>query len=119
MPGASLAVGAGPPARVEITLPLGAGGRLAHMFFCFGCEQERSLTPSSNLTAGCLFPDHPYEAEHLRIAVQRGHSCRYFDLPTMRRLCDAFTRSGDRPDHRGKNYGEQYFPWWCRNLPSS
>ena len=60
LPGASLAVGAGPPARVEITLPLGAGGRLAHMFFCFGCDQERRLTPSSNMTAGCASASAPH-----------------------------------------------------------
>jgi hypothetical protein len=107
LPGASLAVGAGPPARLEITVPVGDGGRHAHMYFCFRCEQSRDLTPTSNLTAGCLFAAHQYEAPHLRDAVSRGHACRYFEPGTMRALCAAFSRTGDLPDHRGKTYAEQ------------
>ena len=84
------------------------------MFFCFGCDQERAFNARTNLTAGCLFASHQYEAPHLRRAVQDRHACRYFDLPTMRVLCESFSRAGDKPDHRGKDYGEQYFPWWCK-----
>ena len=118
MAGAAMAVGAGPPARVEITVPLGEGGRHAHMYFCFGCSQDRDYTPSSNLTAGCLFSGHKYDADHLSEAIQRGHNCRYFHTATMRSLCASFARPGDAPDHRGKTYAEQYFPWWCRGLPA-
>ena len=118
LPGASLAVGPGPPARLEITVPIGEGGEAAHMYFCFGCEHEAAYNPRSNLTSGCLFAAHRYEAAHLRRAVERKHTCRYFDLPTMRRLCASFNRAGDRADHRGASYAEQYFPWWCRGLPA-
>lgn len=61
-PGAELAMGAGPPARVEITVPRGASGQLAHMYFCFGCDESRALTGAANLTSGCLFAHHRYEA---------------------------------------------------------
>ena len=114
MPGASLAVAAGPPARVEITVPIGDGGSHAHMYFCLGCDEAPRLTPKSNLTAGCLFATHSYEAPHLDRALKERHACRYYEPRLMRMLCDSFTRPGDRPDHRGKTYGEQYFPWWCR-----
>ena len=123
LPGASLAVGSGPPARVEILVPLGEGGNAAHMYFCFGCDHERDYTPRSNLTAGCLFPSHAYQPEHLKRAVSRNHACRYFHLPTMKKLCAAFSREGDTeepdpPKGRGRTYGEQFFPWWCRGLPA-
>ena len=102
IPGASLAVGAGPPARVEIVVPRGTGGRTAHMYFCMGCDEARVQTPLSNLTAGCLFASHAYEASHLAEAIRAKHSCRYFDPALMKALCDSFSQPSDRPDHRGK-----------------
>ena len=42
------------------------------------------------------------------------HSCRYFAPAAMRGVCDSLSRDGDKPDHRGKTYAEQYFPWWCK-----
>ena len=92
------------------------------MYFCFGCDAERAYTPSSNLTAGCLFSAHRYAAPHLKRAVQRNHACRYFDLRAMHSLCASFSRAGDveepdPPKGRGKTYAAQYFPWWCRGLP--
>jgi hypothetical protein len=115
-PGAALAVGAGPPGRVEIALPIGSGGRQGRFYFCFGCDESRRLTADTNLTAGCLFSEHRYEAEHLTRAVRERHACRYFDHELMRQLCHSFSRPGDKPDHRGDTYGEQYFPWWCKGL---
>ena len=93
------------------------------MFFCFGCDEARVLSLESNLTAGCLFSAHAYEAPHLQRVVQRRHACRYFDVRLMHELCDSFSRPRDRPEPdppvgRGKTYGEQYFPWWCRGLPA-
>lgn len=116
LPGASLAVGAGPPARVEITVPIGDGGKHAHAYFCMGCDQASVLTREANLTAGCLLSSHPYQAPHLIQALAAKHACRYFDPITMKRLCNSFSLPGDLPDHRGNTYAEQYFPWWCRGL---
>ena len=118
LPGASLAVGSGPPARIEINVPLGQTGRTGHFYFCFRCHEAMDLTPTSNRTAGCLFGRHRYEAPHLRQAVRRRHFCRHFDRPLMHALCASFSRAGDRSDHRGGTYAEQYFPWWCRGLPT-
>lgn len=120
LPGATLAVGAGPPARVEIAAPIGDTGAQAHMYFCFGCAEQRAPTsPAGNLTAGCLFREHRYTEPHLMQAIEGNHACRYFDVRTMQVLCDGFSRGGDRPDHRGDTYGEQYFPWWCRGLKAA
>ena len=98
LPGATFAVGAGPPARVEITVPVGNGGRMAHMYFCFGCSESRHLTRDSNLTAGCLFAAHPYEAEHLVQAVRANHACRYFDVGLMKVLCDSNSTANCSPN---------------------
>ena len=84
LPGASLAVGAGPPARVEISVPLGAGGKHAQLYFCFRCEHERGYNARSNLTAGCLFEEHPYEAPHLMRAVRKGQRDTGWAAPELR-----------------------------------
>ena len=86
------------------------------MYFCFRCDQERVLSPRTNLTAGCLFSSHAYNAPHLKRAVHADRACKYYDVATMRRLCATFAREGDQPDHRGKTYAEQYLPWWCSGL---
>jgi hypothetical protein len=70
----------------------------------------------SNRTAGCLFGGHRYDVPQLRHAVRRNHHCKHYPPALMRELCASLSRPGDRPDHRGATYGEQYFPWWCRNL---
>lgn len=115
LPGAKLAVASGPPSRVEITVPRGdEDASPARFYFCFGCDESAHLSREANLTAGCLFSTHKYDAPHLTEAVAKRHSCRYFDPPLMRKLCDAFSRPGDHPDHRGRSYGEQYFPWFCK-----
>ncbi len=118
-PGASLAVGAGPPARVEIAVPLGGGRPAGRFYFCFRCHQSGpTLTRESNRTGGCLLQAHPYEAHHLRQAVRHNHLCRVYEPRAMRDLCASFSRAGDKPDYRGATYAEQYFPWWCRGLPA-
>ena len=118
MPGARLMPADGPPARLEIAV--GEGASPSRLFFCRGCHDERWLTPVTNLTEGCLFPQGvTYAAPEARRAVAEKHLCRYFDVAVLRRLCDSFSRPGDRPDHRGKTYAEQYFPFWCRGLPEA
>ena len=75
-----------------------------------------SGTPATNATAGCLFrKGHRYEDARLRGAAAR-HNCRYFSPAPMRAMCDALSRGDDKPEWfvRGKNYAEQYFPWWCK-----
>ena len=66
-----------------------------------------------HVLAGCLFPRHRYASAQLVDAAAR-HSCRYFAPAAMRGVCDSLSRDGDKPDHRGKTYAEQYFPWWCK-----
>jgi len=120
LPQAHLARGAGPPARLEVHVPTRGRDGSAHparMYFCRGCLEPRELTPTSNLSAGCLFVNYPYATHGLSEAaraVRQQHTCRLFHVPLMRRLCASFSRAADRPDHRGKTYSAQYFPWWCR-----
>ena len=82
-------------------------------YFCMRCLSEAAITPSGNASAGCLFPGHRYGSAQLADAAAR-HSCRYFAPTAMRGVCDALSRDGDKPDHRGQTYAEQYFPWWCK-----
>ena len=113
-PGARLELAAEPPTRLEIVIPRDdGGGGDSRFYFCMRCLAERSLTPTTNASAGCLFPAHGYASAQLKDAAGR-HACRYFAPEPMRRVCDSLTRDGDKPDHRGKTYAEQYFPWWCK-----
>ena len=117
-PGARLAVGEGAPARLEIVVGTGDAAAERRHFFCRGCHDDRRMSPANNLTEGCLFEGGgvTYTGAEARRAIEERHFCRYFDGAVMRRLCDSFSRPGDKPDHRGKTYAEQYFPWWCRGL---
>ena len=77
------------------------------------------LNHDSNLTEGCLFTNDREQYSELpeaRGALDGRHTCRYFDTDVMRRLCASLGRAGDKADHRGTTYAEQYFPWWCRGL---
>ncbi len=114
--GATLALAAEPPLRLEVAVPrpgAAAGAEPDRFYFCMRCLAEAHLTPSTNASAGCLFRTHKYRAAPLAVAAAR-HSCRYFAPAAMRALCDSLSREGDKPDHRGKTYAEQYFPWWCK-----
>ena len=66
-----------------------------------------------SLTAICWLAD-----ADVATAASR-HACRYFDVEVMRLVCGSFSRKGDAPDHRGVDYAEQYFPWWCKGLRSA
>jgi hypothetical protein len=129
LPGARFARGEGPPARVEVAVPLDESpllgddaaaaaarpAREGRYYFCMRCLSSQALTADSNLTAGCLFPRHDY-ADAALAADARKHNCRRFDGAGMAALCASFSRRGDRPDHRGDTYAQQYFPWWCKGL---
>ncbi len=124
LPGAELHRADGPPARLEIRVPRALApaadrrAQYARFYFCMRCEHSASLTPVTNLTAGCLFEDVRYADADVATAASR-HACRYFDVEVMRLVCGSFSRKGDAPDHRGVDYAEQYFPWWCKGLRSA
>ncbi|KAL1496703.1 hypothetical protein AB1Y20_014296 [Prymnesium parvum] len=117
--GSRLAVAPEPPARLEILVPsASARGGVARMYFCHYCHNPRLFNARSNATAGCLIGSYPYRNDFLQRAVSQRHECRYFDVQVMKELCASLSRPGDKPDWRGVTYAEQYFPWWCRGLPS-
>ena len=118
LPYARLRAAAEPPLRLEIAVEVSTptGVRAAPFFFCMRCNAQHALTRQSNLTAGCLFrAGHTY-SDALVARAAREHNCRYFDDNAMQQLCASFTRPGDKPDHRGDTYAEQYFPFWCKGL---
>ena len=86
---------------------------MGHAYQPGACRRHRVTWLSPQASAGCLFPRHHYASAQLVDAASR-HSCRYFAPAAMRAVCDSLSRDGDKPDHRGKTYAEQYFPWWCK-----
>lgn len=107
LPGAKLRRAPGSPARVEVYLRRISDGVEANFFFCMRC-----LTSGTTQVQGCLMGS--YERPDLERAVRRGHRCKTYDEPTMQLVSASLARSGDKPDHRGVTYAEQYFPWWFR-----
>lgn len=88
------------------------------MYFCRQCADGRSLNAINNLTEGCLFAAHKYTSPAAQHAVAAGHYCRLFEVRAMHAVCNSLSRPTDGSFDRGKNYAEQYFPWWCKGLPN-
>ena len=109
LPGAKLAVAKDstpPRLHIEIPRPEVPSGAPGVLYTCKTCETADVVDPVSLNVTACLFTKREYGVAELDAARSR-HSCRYFDVATLRRVCSALS-----PDARMRND----YPWWCGDV---